>query len=109
MHWNGATWSVVPSDNVGDQDTLDGVSALAGGAAAAVGSFNDTSGPIPIARTLAETFNGTSLMRTPSPNVNASDNLLRGVATLPGSSTVFAVGFHLQASGPYRTLILRGS
>ena len=85
MHWNGASWSVVPSDNTGDQDTLEGVSVLPGGAAAAVGSFNDTSGPIPIARTLAETFNGTALRRTPSPNVGTSDNLLRGAATLPGS------------------------
>ncbi|MDQ6606174.1 MAG: hypothetical protein M3Z06_06450 [Actinomycetota bacterium] len=108
LHWNGTNWATVSTPNLGDEDTLSAVAATASGSVTMVGSDNNTSGSIPIARTLVERWNGAAVAVQSSPNVGASDNLLQGVGALPGTSTVFAVGFHLQATGPYQTLILKG-
>jgi hypothetical protein len=107
MHWNGTAWTAASSPSLGDQDTLNGVAATATTNAQAVGTFNNTSGSIPVARSLAERWTGTSWVTESTPNVGTTDNLLNGVAALPGTSTLFAVGFHLTVNGPYQTLILR--
>jgi hypothetical protein len=109
MHFNGSSWSAVASPSVGDQDTLTGVAPLGTTATTAVGTYENRSGSIPIDRTLAENFNGSSWLVQSSPNVGPSDNLLQGVTAVPGTGKAFAVGFHLQSSGPYQTLILTGS
>jgi len=54
------------------------------------------SGGIP--RTLIEHWNGTSWKVVPSPNVGPNDNLLNGVARIPGSSNVWAVGYYISSS-----------
>jgi hypothetical protein len=105
-HWNGTTWSAVSSPSVGDEDSLTGVAAPSAAVAATVGSDNNTSGSIPIARTLAEAWTGTTWSVAPTPNVGTSDNLLKGVAAIPGSVAIWAVGFHLTPGGPYQTVIL---
>ncbi len=109
LHWNGSSWATVTTPNVGDEDTLSAVAATASGAVSMVGSDNNTSGSIPVARTLVERWNGSAVTVQSSPNVGGSDNLLQGVGALPGTATVFAVGFHLQATGPYQTVVLKGS
>lgn len=107
MRWDGGRWSAAATPNVGDEDTLRGVAPAADGAVTAVGYFQSTTtGTL---RTLAERWNGTSWVVRPTPNVGGADNLLRAVSTIPGSSDVWAVGFHLTAGGPTQTLVLRGS
>src|SRR2546423_5186849 len=97
MHWEGSSWAAVPTPNVGDEDTLRGVVANAGGMTA-VGAFQDaTTGAL---RTLAERWNGTSWAVRPTPNVGAADNFLRAASPIPGSRDVWAVGSHLTAGGP---------
>ena len=59
-HFNGSRWTAVASPSTGDDDTLNGVAVVSPTAVSAVGSFDDRSGSIPVARTLAEQFNGTS-------------------------------------------------
>ncbi len=108
-HWNGTAWSAISSSSVGDEDALSGVAAPTATTVAAVGSDNNTSGSIPIAQTLAETWSGTSWSVSPTPNVGTSDNLLQGVTAIPGTSSVWAVGFHLTPGGPYQTVILHTS
>src|SRR2546423_330570 len=105
MRWDGSVWAAVPTPNLGDEDTLRGVVANAGGMTA-VGAFQDaTTGAL---RTLAERWNGTSWAVRPTPNVGAADNFLRAASPIPGSRDVWAVGSHLTVGGPTQTLVLRG-
>lgn len=108
VRWNGTSWSPVSSPNTGDQDTLNGVAAIAPSSVAAVGTDENTSGSIPIDRTLALGWNGTSWAGVATPNVGSTDNLLQGASRIPGTATAWAVGFHLTTGGPNQTLILKG-
>ena len=107
-HLNGSRWTVVASPSTGDDDILNGVAAVSPTSVSTVGSFDDRTGSIPVSRTLAEQFNGTSWSILPSANIGATDNLLTGAARIPGTTSVWAVGFHLTAAGPDQTLVERG-
>jgi hypothetical protein len=107
-HFNGNRWTAVASPNTRDEDTLSGVAAVSPTAIFAVGNFEDRTG-FPVDRTLAEQFNDTSWSIVPSVNVGATDNLLMGAARIPGTTSVWAVGFNLTATGPDQTLIERAS
>lgn len=106
-HWDGARWTAFATPNVGDEDTLRGVAANAGGGMTAVGSFQDTT--TGVLRTLAERWDGTTWAVRPTPNIGGGDNLLRAAATIPGSYDVWTVGFRLTPGGPTQTLVLRGN
>jgi hypothetical protein len=108
-HFNGSRWSAVASPSTGDEDTLSGVAAVSPTAVSTVGNFEDRSGSIPVDRTLAEQWGGTSWSIVPSGNVGTTDNLLMGAARIPGTTGIWAVGFRLTATGPDQTLIERGS
>src|SRR5437762_9069683 len=83
IHWNGATWSIVPTPGVND-DILFGVDAVASNDVWAVGkSFQE-------AKTLTIHWNGCNWSIVPSPN-GIGDNILFGVATI-ASNNVWAVG-----------------
>ena len=84
IHWNGATWRIVPSPSVND-DILFGVDAVASNDVWAVGrSFQE-------ARTLTIHWNGSAWSVVPSPNDSTEDNILFGVAAVT-SNDVWAVG-----------------
>ena len=83
MHWNGTTWSIVPSPSVND-DILFAVDAVASNDVWAVGrSFQE-------AKTLTIHWNGSNWSIVPSPN-GIGDNILFGVAAI-ASNDVWAVG-----------------
>jgi hypothetical protein len=84
IHWNGATWSIVPSPSVND-DILFGVDAIASNDVWAVGRSQQE------ARTLTLHWNGTVWSVVPSPNDSTEDNILFGVAAV-ASNDVWAVG-----------------
>ncbi len=87
-HWNGTTWSVVASPNVGTQlNGLNGVTAVSTSDIWAVGQFNNGTGQ----QTLIEHWNGTSWSVVSSPNVS-------------GATDVWAVG-DSNTSGSEQTLI----
>ena len=106
-HFDGIRWTAVTTPNTADEDSLAGVAAVTSSNVAAVGDVVDHSGAIPVDRTLAEQFNGASWATQPSANVGTTDNLLTGATRIPGSGGVWAVGFHLTATGPDQTLIER--
>jgi hypothetical protein len=87
-HFNGTSWSTVPSPNVGtNHNTLVAVTAISSTNVIAVGTyFNGTSD-----QTLAEHWNGTSWAVTPSANSSTTHNELAAVARVPSSPQV-AVG-----------------
>jgi hypothetical protein len=95
-HFNGKTWSIVPSPNPEAGIAFPGSFGLVGIAAIsatdiwAVGTFNDPNSGLDLP--LTEHWNGTSWSMVPSANVIGEMNVLSGVTAL-SSGTVVAVGF----------------
>jgi hypothetical protein len=85
-HWNGTAWAVVPSPSPDDSDMLNAVTATSATNAWAVGSsysvLSETSFP------LAEHWNGRRWQIVPVPG----EGILAGVAAVPGTDQVLAVG-----------------
>ncbi len=100
QHWNGTSWSTVPSPSPGTLlNELSAVAAVSASDIWAVG-YAYSSGY----STLTEHWNGTSWSAVPSPSPGPSYNFLYGV-TAVSSSDVWAVGRYEDATGVYRTLI----
>jgi hypothetical protein len=101
--WNGTSWSVVTSPNVGTSyNALNGVSAVSANDIWAVGySQNPTSGAF---STLIEHWNGTQWSVVTSPNPGLSSNYLYSVKAV-ASGNVLAVGQALNKSGPDQPLV----
>jgi hypothetical protein len=100
-HWNGTTWTQVPS--VTPANSIDAqlvaVAATSGSNAWAVGYYIVAAGGFPHT-TLAEHWNGTTRTQVPSPNPSASDNFVFGVAAASPASFLavgaYAVGSQTQ-------------
>jgi hypothetical protein len=91
--WNGTSWSVVPSPNVGTgNNSLAAVVARSASDAWAVGYYDDVTGSIPIRRTLTLHWNGSAWSRVVSPNPGTGDNWLTDVDATPGATTVWTSG-----------------
>src|SRR6266542_1582697 len=98
-HWDGTTWSVVPSPNPGTYDVLLGVDAISSSDAWAVGYRDDGFG----AATLVEHWDGMSWNVVQIHNAGTVQNVLADV-TMVSSSNVWAVGYKSNG-GNYRTLV----
>jgi hypothetical protein len=102
VHWNGSTWSIVPSPGnptPGHSDVLRGVSAVAPNDVWAVGNYDPASGG---RQTLILHWNGVQWSVVPSPNFG-SNNQLYSVAAI-SANDVWAVGYVI--SGDTSALIL---
>ncbi len=98
-HWNGTSWSVVSSPNVGTRGNfLDAVAAVSANNIWAVGEFNNNG----VFQTLLEHWNGTSWSVVSSPNIGTSNNYLYGVAA--SKSNIWAVGYYGSSMPSYQTL-----
>jgi hypothetical protein len=88
-HWDGSSWSVVPSPNVGSDDSvLDTVVANGKKNVWADGGYNCHTGTC---QTLTERWNGTKWKIIPSPNVNSNSNPLNTM-TSTGPNDIWALG-----------------
>jgi hypothetical protein len=95
-HWDGASWTIVPSpDPDTQQNRLLGVSAIGMSDVWAVGSFGVED------QTLIEHWNGASWTIVPSPAPGTGDNGLNGVVAL-SARNAWAVGFRAEGT---KTLI----
>jgi hypothetical protein len=94
-HWDGSSWSVVPSPNLGSQyNSLSGVAGVSSTDVWAVGSSGDPAGnDIPI----AEHWNGTAWSIVPTPSVVSGDLL---AVTALSSTDVWAVGNFVSSASP---------
>jgi hypothetical protein len=94
-HWDGTSWSIVPSPNPPStyaQVELDSVFALASNDVWAVGYGENLSGlASPLDITLIEHWNGTSWSIVPSPNPDQDENQLHAIAGA-ASDDLWAVG-----------------
>jgi len=89
-HWNGSTWSIVPSPNAGDGGELKAVAAVSASDVWAVGnSLGPGNG---VKKTLVEHWDGSawSVVPSPSPDMFTDDSLLSVAAR--SSQEVWAVG-----------------
>ncbi|HEX9414062.1 MAG TPA: hypothetical protein VF916_11210 [Ktedonobacterales bacterium] len=88
-HWNGTTWSIVPSPNSASGGYLAGVGALSSTNVWAVGSTDDAY----IGQTLIEHWDGATWSLVPSPSPSgATNSYLAGVAGV-AANDVWAVGY----------------
>jgi erythromycin esterase-like protein len=107
-HWDGTSWSVVPSPSPGlTQNDLTSVSAVAPGRAWAVGGYLAYEGHRREIRTLIARWDGHAWTQVASPNPGVKSNVLTGVAAT-SAADAWAVGsytpeFH---SGRRATLVL---
>ena len=104
LHWDGTSWSIVPSPNPATYNGLYAVAAVSASDVWAVGYYYSKSAQ----QTLIEHWDGTSWTIVPSPNVGARDNLLRAVSAVPNSQTAWATGYYYRTTdGLPSTLIQR--
>jgi hypothetical protein len=111
-HWNGVSWTLVPSpdvDGANPSDNLFGVVAISANNVWAVGnSVSPNTGTTP-SRTLIEHWNGVRWVIVPSPNAlpGLHSNWLVSVSGV-AANDVWAVGYHQKIPpmpGPTYTLI----
>jgi hypothetical protein len=97
--FNGSTWSVVASPNVGGRsNALTGV-AVKSGKAWAVGYYIDGSG---VARSLIESWNGSTWSVVAHPQPGSADTLFK-VSTV-SATDIWAVGYQWDSAGVFHTL-----
>ena len=105
-HWNGKAWSVVPSPNVGAAGgNLIGIAVVNKDNIWAVG-VSSTGFTSFSWKTLIEHWNGRSWQIDPSPNVGPSGSILYGVACIPHTEKLWAVGAYNTTSAFLRTLTM---
>jgi hypothetical protein len=102
LHWDGNSWQIVPSPNVGTGfNALYGVACASDSDCWAVGFENGGS----LAQTLIERWDGSSWRIHDSPNVGSQHNVLNAV-TCVSSSDCRAVGYS-GAAGAKSSLVAR--
>ena len=93
MHWNGSSWSVVPTPNVGSGGSrLEAVYALSSNDVWTVGESN-ASGIASGDDTLIEFYNGSAWSVVPSPNPGNDGDFLTAVTAL-STNDVWAIGWY---------------
>jgi hypothetical protein len=103
-HWNGTTWTQVPSPNLGYKSILQGVAATSASNAWAVGYYSNGTQRT---QTLIEHWNGTTWKQVPSPSPGSVGNEVAAVSAI-SASNAWAVGNYSHFHGPsivYDTLI----
>ena len=101
-HWDGASWTAVPSPNPGTEDRLSAVAALSANNAWAVGEYFDGTA----FRTLTVHWDGSAWTQVPSPNVSGS--VVDSPVAVRGTSAanVWAVGHYNNSNNVSQTLTL---
>jgi len=103
VHWDGKTWTQVPSPNAGSAGAANSLSAVAATSASdawAVGSYS-AGGEI---RTLTLHWDGKTWTKVPSPNAGTGKNVLYGVAAT-SATNAWAVGFRFSGPLPNRIIL----
>jgi hypothetical protein len=103
LHWNGTTWTQVPSPNPSStSNLLNGVSVSSAADAWAVGKYDNSAGT---AQTLTEHWNGTTWKRvlSPSPGGASRFSTLNGVAAV-SATDAWAAGDYSNSANADETL-----
>lgn len=101
-HYDGTTWSVVPSPSPGaEQNILYGVSAVSDSDVWAVGALQDANG---LWHTLTEHWNGSAWSAVPAVDAGASGNQFFAVRAV-SSNSVYATGQQAGSGFPSQALV----
>jgi hypothetical protein len=92
--WNGTSWSIISSPDIGPSDSLSGVAAVSASDVWAVGSSSNS---MHYPQTLIEKWNGTQWKVVPSPNVKGDQNTLSAV-TVVSANDIWTVGSSFNAN-----------
>jgi hypothetical protein len=104
-HWDGRSWSVVPSPNLPNGNSiLAGITTVDANTAWAVGYAADSA--TTLSQTLVERWNGQSWSLMPSPNPGMQDNELYGIHAL-NARNIWSVGNYQDDAGNLQSLIER--
>lgn len=96
--WNGTTWNVIPSVNVGTASNfLTGVTVVNRKDAWAAGYYVDSSGNN---QSLIERWDGTSWSVVPSPNPGLNSNVLTAI-NAHAANKIWVVGYYTNSSTGY--------
>ena len=88
-HWDGTSWSVVPSPNPGSiYNYLNGVTATSATNVWAIGGYQSSGNTL----TLTEHWNGKRWKVISSPNSGTQGGLLNAATQVPGTKQVWAIG-----------------
>lgn len=98
--WTGTAWRIVPAPSPGDSAVLTDVAAVSGRELWAVGTTVPTGAPSTAFTTLTLRWDGSTWSDVPSPNASApaDQTTLLGVSAVPGTGSVWAVGYSLDTS-----------
>src|SRR5262249_14176124 len=102
-HWDGTTWSVVPSPNPGTDNLLDSLTAPSSGSVYAVGQ-QSSSFPNQL---LVEHWNGSAWSTVAAP-VDGTESL-SGLGVTGNDNALTAVGTRENEATPYTTLVATGA
>jgi hypothetical protein len=104
-HWNGAAWSIIPSQSPGSvHSILNAVSARAVNDAWAVGQTCADAG-CASARSLIEHWDGTAWTQSSSPNPGTTDTHLNGVTAI-AANDAWAVGSYTNDGSTYGNAVM---
>jgi hypothetical protein len=105
-HWNGSSWTVVPSPTITGGSGFNAVAAINANDVWAVGY---RAGGLPefqaVTVTLTAHWNGSTWTAVPSPNISNRTHALLSVAAI-ATNDVWAVGYYRNMGELYQTLIL---
>jgi hypothetical protein len=107
--YDGSSWSLLASPNAGAyQNELNGVAAVSANDVWAVGEYSTAAGAGGLNQTLIEHYDGSNWSIVFSPNSLIEDNHLTGVAVVPGTARLWAVGYygHGQTTSPDQTAVM---
>jgi Holliday junction resolvase len=90
-HWDGRSWSMIPSPQVGANAMVTGITAIASDDVWAVGSYSEGTRDI---RALVEHWDGKKWAVVPSPDIGSNHALVAMVAVAPWD--VWAVGWQMR-------------
>ena len=103
-HWNGSSWSIVSSPNVGSLgSSLSGVTAVSANNVWVVGSYIVAGSPSNYNQTLTERWNGSTWSVVSSPDVGSNWNILESVTNI-SAANVWAVGYYENSKNDGQTL-----
>ncbi len=100
-HWNGTSWSIVPSPNTDTNSALASVAAISANDVWATGIHNSCYGCA--SQTLTMHWNGTAWTIVPSPSAGSSTNGVYDTAAISANDVWFVGDYY---AGVWRTLTL---